>query len=148
MPEEIALIVGAGKGLSASLARLFHSEGMKVILAARNTEKLKTIALVKCDIEGYEYKFGVTMSWEPRTGTSSWKLYFFDVQVEEDKTLYDYINEKSRKSCIIKVKLSEYAVTKKLLNDLEQNIFSITSSGKIRLVRSRLDDYFQRQIDD
>ena len=62
--------------------------------------------------------------------------------------LYDYINEESRKSCIIKVKLSEYAVTKKLLNDLEQNIFSITSSGKIRLVRSRLDDYFQRQIDD
>ena len=55
MPEEIALIVGAGKGLSASLARLFHSEGMKVILAARNTEKLKTIAsetkatLFKCD---------------------------------------------------------------------------------------------------
>ncbi|MED5272360.1 MAG: hypothetical protein VX613_05685 [Candidatus Thermoplasmatota archaeon] len=62
--------------------------------------------------------------------------------------LYDYINDESRKSCIIKVKLSEYAVTKKLLNDLEQNIFSITSSGKIRLVRSRLDDYFQRQIDD
>ena len=55
MPEEIALIVGAGKGLSASLARLFHSEGMKVILAARNIEKLKTIAsetkatLFKCD---------------------------------------------------------------------------------------------------
>ena len=55
MPEEIALIVGAGKGLSASLARLFHSEGMKVILAARKTEKLKTIAsetkatLFKCD---------------------------------------------------------------------------------------------------
>ena len=55
MPEEIALIVGAGKGLSASLARLFHSEGMKVILAARNTEKLKTIAsetkatLFECD---------------------------------------------------------------------------------------------------
>tara|TARA_A100001388_G_C28662669_1_gene447547 strand:+ start:80 stop:793 length:714 start_codon:yes stop_codon:yes gene_type:complete len=55
MPEEIALIVGAGKGLSASLARLFHSEGMKVILAARNIEKLKTIAsetkatLFECD---------------------------------------------------------------------------------------------------
>ena len=55
MPEEISLIVGAGKGLSASLARLFHSEGMKVILAARNIEKLKTIAsetkatLFKCD---------------------------------------------------------------------------------------------------
>ena len=46
MPEEIALIVGAGKGLSASLARLFHSEGMKVILAARNIEKLKIITKI------------------------------------------------------------------------------------------------------
>jgi NAD(P)-dependent dehydrogenase (short-subunit alcohol dehydrogenase family) len=35
-----ALIVGAGKGLSASLARLFALEGMRVVLAARNTEKL------------------------------------------------------------------------------------------------------------
>ena len=35
-----ALIVGAGEGLSASLARLFAREGMKVALAARNPEKL------------------------------------------------------------------------------------------------------------
>ncbi len=35
-----ALIVGAGSGLSASLARLFAGEGMRVALAARNTEKL------------------------------------------------------------------------------------------------------------
>ncbi len=35
-----ALIVGAGKGLSASLARLLAKEGMHVALAARNTEKL------------------------------------------------------------------------------------------------------------
>jgi NAD(P)-dependent dehydrogenase (short-subunit alcohol dehydrogenase family) len=35
-----ALIVGAGEGLSASLARLFAREGMKVGLAARNSEKL------------------------------------------------------------------------------------------------------------
>jgi NAD(P)-dependent dehydrogenase (short-subunit alcohol dehydrogenase family) len=38
--QEIALIVGAGPGLSASLARLFHKEGMKVALAARGTQKL------------------------------------------------------------------------------------------------------------
>ena len=37
---ERALIVGAGKGLSASLARRFHAEGMQVALAARNVEKL------------------------------------------------------------------------------------------------------------
>jgi NAD(P)-dependent dehydrogenase (short-subunit alcohol dehydrogenase family) len=38
--QEKALIVGAGPGLSASLARLFAKEGMTVALAARNTDKL------------------------------------------------------------------------------------------------------------
>ena len=38
--KETALIVGAGRGLSASLARLFAAEGMEVAVAARNTEKL------------------------------------------------------------------------------------------------------------
>ena len=40
MPLKFALIVGAGAGLSASLARLLANEGMKVALAARSTEKL------------------------------------------------------------------------------------------------------------
>jgi NAD(P)-dependent dehydrogenase (short-subunit alcohol dehydrogenase family) len=40
---ESALIVGAGSGLSASLARLFTDEGMRVTLAARNAEKLATL---------------------------------------------------------------------------------------------------------
>ena len=35
-----ALIVGAGEGLSASLARLFAREGIRVALAARSVEKL------------------------------------------------------------------------------------------------------------
>ncbi len=42
--QERALIVGAGEGLSASLARLFAGEGMKVALAARNTDKLAGLA--------------------------------------------------------------------------------------------------------
>ena len=37
---QIALIVGSGSGLSASLARLFTREGMAVALAARNPDKL------------------------------------------------------------------------------------------------------------
>lgn len=41
---ETALIVGAGSGLSASLARLFAREGMRVALAARNTGKLADLA--------------------------------------------------------------------------------------------------------
>src|SRR5437879_7811577 len=35
-----ALIVGAGEGLSASLARLFARQGIRVALAARKIEKL------------------------------------------------------------------------------------------------------------
>ena len=41
--REIALIVGAGEGLSAALARLLASEGMAVALAARNTGKLDNL---------------------------------------------------------------------------------------------------------
>src|ERR1700757_4184820 len=37
---QTALIVGAGRGLSASLARLFAGEGLRVALAARDAEKL------------------------------------------------------------------------------------------------------------
>lgn len=42
MPE-IALIVGAGSGLSAALARLFAKEGMRVALAARDIQKLEPL---------------------------------------------------------------------------------------------------------
>ena len=41
---ERALIVGAGSGLSASLARAFHGAGMRVGLAARGAAKLGALA--------------------------------------------------------------------------------------------------------
>lgn len=41
--QEIAVIVGAGSGLSASLARLCAREGMQVALAARNPDKLAAL---------------------------------------------------------------------------------------------------------
>ena len=53
--EQTALIVGAGSGLSASLARLLAKEGFHVALAARNTDKLQALAkeiqglALKCD---------------------------------------------------------------------------------------------------
>ena len=40
---ESVLILGAGSGLSAALARLFAAEGMRVALAARNAEKLRPL---------------------------------------------------------------------------------------------------------
>jgi NAD(P)-dependent dehydrogenase (short-subunit alcohol dehydrogenase family) len=57
---ERALIVGAGSGLSASLARLCARDGMSVILAARDTQKLAALAqetgarTVACDARGAE----------------------------------------------------------------------------------------------
>jgi len=55
--SEVAIIVGGGPGISASCARLFAAEGMKVAVAARTTDKpaLKKleqehdVLLVACD---------------------------------------------------------------------------------------------------
>ena len=51
--SESVLIVGAGAGLSASLARLCFSKGMKVILAARDISKLENL---KKEVKGETYK--------------------------------------------------------------------------------------------
>ena len=53
---KVALIIGAGAGLSASLARLFARSGMQVALAARKIDKLKALAnetgahVFQCDV--------------------------------------------------------------------------------------------------
>ncbi|GKX33530.1 MAG: SDR family oxidoreductase [Rhizobiaceae bacterium MnEN-MB40S] len=44
MTESTALIVGVGDGLSASLTRLLHANGYRLVLAARNIEKIATLA--------------------------------------------------------------------------------------------------------
>lgn len=44
MTDKVAVIVGAGSGLSAALARRFAKEGFRVALAARDTAKLAGLA--------------------------------------------------------------------------------------------------------
>ncbi len=48
MSGDVAVIVGAGSGLSAAVARAFTRAGMKCVLAARSTDKLKAL----CDETG------------------------------------------------------------------------------------------------
>jgi NAD(P)-dependent dehydrogenase (short-subunit alcohol dehydrogenase family) len=54
--QQIALIVGAGDGLSAALARLFAAQGYHISLVARNSEKLAGLCdeidalSFKCDV--------------------------------------------------------------------------------------------------
>ncbi|MAK05029.1 MAG: hypothetical protein CMA03_03975 [Euryarchaeota archaeon] len=61
--------------------------------------------------------------------------------------LYDFTIDGSKGSCIIKIKLDDYDFVRSKFYEKSKEIFSITSSGKIRLVRLRISDYFQRQID-
>lgn len=55
MKKATALIIGAGEGLSASLAKALHREGYSITLAARNTDKLENLAadteakVLECD---------------------------------------------------------------------------------------------------
>ena len=54
-----ALIVGAGRGLSASLARLLAAEGFRVALASRNAEKLSSL---KDEIKGLALRCDATVA--------------------------------------------------------------------------------------
>jgi NAD(P)-dependent dehydrogenase (short-subunit alcohol dehydrogenase family) len=76
-----ALIVGAGEGLSASLARLFAQEGLRVALAARSIEKLgalctetkaKAYACNAADADEVERLFGLV---EREIGTPDVVVY-------------------------------------------------------------------------
>ena len=62
-----ALIVGAGEGLSASLARLFAREGIRVALAARKTEKLGAL----CSETGARAVTTAPVSFATRLAASS-----------------------------------------------------------------------------
>jgi len=76
-----ALIVGAGPGLSASLARLCADAGMNVALAARNTEKLAELcadtnaSAYACDARDAYAVAGLFDQVEARQGTPDLVVY-------------------------------------------------------------------------
>ena len=77
----IALIVGAGSGLSASLARLFAKEGFRIALAARDTAKLaglvtETSALaLPCDAADAAQVEGMLGALEAKWGVPDLVVY-------------------------------------------------------------------------
>ena len=78
---ETVLIVGAGSGLSASLARLCASQNMKVVLAARNTEKIKELKkeinaeTYKCDSSNIESVSKLFKDTDKSIGTPNLVIY-------------------------------------------------------------------------
>jgi len=79
--RETALIVGAGSGLSAALARLFAHEGMVIALAARNPDKLSALTAetgaiaLACDASDAAQVEHLFSSVDDRLGTPSVVVY-------------------------------------------------------------------------
>ena len=79
--SQSVLIVGAGSGLSASLARQCHAAGMKVALAARVGEKAGTVAqetgasLHRCDASSIEDVAALFTALDDSIGTPDLVVY-------------------------------------------------------------------------
>jgi NAD(P)-dependent dehydrogenase (short-subunit alcohol dehydrogenase family) len=78
---ETALIVGAGPGLSASLARLCVKDGMEVAIAARNIDKLADLAaetgaeLHQCDAGDIDSVAALFAATDKTIGTPNLVVY-------------------------------------------------------------------------
>ena len=79
--SQSVLIVGAGSGLSASLARQCHAAGMQVALAARDGEKARAVAqetgasLYRCDASSIEDVAALFAALDAGTGTPDLVVY-------------------------------------------------------------------------
>ena len=79
--SQSVLIVGAGSGLSASLARRCHAAGMQVALAARDGEKARSVAqetgasLHRCDASSIEDVAALFAALDAGTGTPDLVVY-------------------------------------------------------------------------
>ena len=80
MPQS-ALIIGAGSGLSAALARKCHDAGMNVALAARDGERAHAVAtetgatLHRCDASSIEDVARLFTTLDATTGTPELVVY-------------------------------------------------------------------------
>ena len=79
--SQSVLIVGAGSGLSASLARRCHAAGMQVVLAARDGEKARAVAqetgasLHRCDASSIEDVAALFAALDASIGTPDLVVY-------------------------------------------------------------------------
>ena len=79
--NDSVLIVGVGSGLSASLARLCASKSMKIVLAARNIEKLEDLVnetnadAYACDSSNIESVENLFKEMDKKIGTPNLVIY-------------------------------------------------------------------------
>ncbi|MGA1783539.1 MAG: SDR family NAD(P)-dependent oxidoreductase [Candidatus Puniceispirillaceae bacterium] len=93
--KETCIIVGAGSGLSASLARLFSAENMSVVLAARDIQKLKGLReeincdLVQCDVTNIDQVESLFAQTDQILGKPSVVVYNPSARIRGDITSLD-----------------------------------------------------------
>ena len=93
--NDSVLIVGVGSGLSASLARLCASKSMKIVLAARNIEKLEDLInetnadAYTCDSSNIESVENLFKEMDKKIGTPNLVIYNPSVRIKGGITELD-----------------------------------------------------------
>ena len=139
MTQKAVLIVGAGSGLSASLARAFNSKGMKIVLAARNIDKLDSLkkeidALVfKCDSTENKSVQNLFLQTDSIIGTPEIVIYNPSLRIV--KPFIEYEPDEMLQS----IKVNSYGAflvahesVKRMLKIGKGNIFFTGSSASIK----------------
>ena len=139
MTQKAVLIVGAGSGLSASLARAFNSKGMKIALAARNIDKLDSLkkeidALVfKCDSTENKSVQNLFLQTDPIIGTPEIVIYNPSLRIV--KPFIEYNPDEMLQS----IKVNSYGAflvahesVKRMLKIGKGNIFFTGSSASVK----------------
>ena len=139
MKQKAVLIVGAGSGLSASLARAFNSKGMKIVLAARNIDKLDSLkkeidALVfKCDSTENKSVQNLFLQTDSIIGTPEIVIYNPSLRIV--KPFIEYDPDEMLQS----IKVNSYGAflvahesVKRMLKIGKGNIFFTGSSASVK----------------
>ena len=139
MTQKAVLIVGAGSGLSASLARAFSSKGMKVVLAARNIDKLASLkkeidALVfECDSTENKSVQNLFLQTDSIIGTPEIVIYNPSLRIV--KPFIEYDPDEMLQS----IKVNSYGAflvahesVKRMLKIGKGNIFFTGSSASVK----------------
>ena len=139
MTQKAVLIVGAGSGLSASLARAFNSKGMKIVLAARNIDKLDSLkkeidALVfKCDSTENKSVHNLFLQTDSIIGTPEIVIYNPSLRIV--KPFIEYDPDEMLQS----IKVNSYGAflvahesVKRMLKIGKGNIFFTGSSASVK----------------
>ena len=139
MTQKAVLIVGAGSGLSASLARAFNSKGMKIVLAARDIDKLDSLkkeidALVfKCDSTENKSVKNLFLQTDSIIGTPEIVIYNPSLRIV--KPFIEYDPDEMLQS----IKVNSYGAflvahesVKRMLKIGKGNIFFTGSSASVK----------------